>query len=335
MAPKLSVAEHEILHRLISSGVLDDKEIAKVVPCTIRSVGNARANYLRYGTTTAPPHPGGRPRVLTRPMLTTLFDHLKEEDDLTLGELACILWEKHKVRVSKPTICRGLKSVGWPLKTHREIAAQRNPDLRDAYRYNLSSSLKSWQPIYIDESGINHRGRFRQKGRAPRGVTPVRTAPLERGKRYQILTAYSQDGVVLSRVFQGGTNAAIFEDFIEQLLCHCGRWPEPDSVLIMDNAPFHNPDRIKELCARAGVRVIFLPPYSCDLNPIEEFFSELKSFVRQAWKTYERNGGTDFEAFVKTAVEIVGRRGKSARGHFRHSGWVIEEFEAGASPAAS
>ena len=78
------------------------------------------------------------------------------------------------------------------------------------------------------------------------------------GHRYRILLGYSQDGVILSRVFQGRTNTAVFEDFIEQLLCHCNPWPGPRCVLILDNASFHYSDKITQLCAAAGLRLIYL-----------------------------------------------------------------------------
>jgi transposase len=84
---------------------------------------------------------------------------------------------------------------------------------------------------------------------------------------------------LLSRIFQGSTDAAVFEDFIDQLLRHCGRWPEPKSVLVMDNASFHHSDRIEEMCTEAGVKLVYLPPYPPDLNPIEEFFSQLRAFI--------------------------------------------------------
>lgn len=64
--------------------------------------------------------------------------------------------------------------------------------------------------------------------------------PFSAGQRYQILPAYCQDSILMSRVFQGSTDTSMFEDFIEQLLHHCGRWPEPKSVLIVDNASFHH-----------------------------------------------------------------------------------------------
>jgi hypothetical protein len=74
------------------------------------------------------------------------------------------------------------------------------------------------------------------------------------------------------------------EPLIEQLLCHCCRWPEPKSILIMANTSFHHTDRTKELCSNSGVKLLYLPPYFPDLNPIEEFFAELKAFLRRNWQ---------------------------------------------------
>lgn len=116
-------------------------------------------------------------------------------------------------------------------------------------------------------------------------MTPTQVAKFHRDRRYQILPADAQDGIVLSRAFQGSTDAAVFEDFIEQLLQHRGKWPEPKSVLVMDNASFHHSDRIEQICANAGVKSVYLPPYSPDLNPIEEVFAELKAFIKRNWKS--------------------------------------------------
>ena len=86
---------------------------------------------------------------------------------------------------------------------------------------------------------------------------------------------------MLSRVFQGSTDSAVFEDFIEQLLPLCSKWPEPKSVLVMDNASFHHTERITQMCYDAGVKLVYLLLYSLDLNPIKEFFAELKAFIKQ------------------------------------------------------
>jgi hypothetical protein len=68
---------------------------------------------------------------------------------------------------------------------------------------------------------------------------------------------------------------------------------------------------------------MYLPPYSPDLNPIEEFFAELKAFIRQNWKVQQSNP-QEFESFLEWCVEVVGGRGSSAKGHFRHSGVMVE-----------
>jgi transposase len=156
-------------------------------------------------------------------------------------------------------------------------------------------------------------------------VAPVQICEFQRGQRYQILPAYAQDGTVLARIFQGSTDSTIFEDFIEQLLHHCGRWPAPKSVLVMDNASFHHTDRIKQMCTEAGVKLVYLPPYSPDLNPIEEFFAELKAFIKRSFQLYLDNPGRDFHSFLRFCVDVVGAREQSARGHFRHARVTIDE----------
>ena len=79
------------------------------------------------------------------------------------------------------------------------------------------------------------------------------------------------------------------------------------------------------MCWEAGVKLVYLPPYSPDLNPIEEFFSELKSFIKRSWRLYVGNPDRDFHNFLQWCIEIVGAREKNATSHFRHAGLVIEE----------
>ena len=89
-------------------------------------------------------------------------------------------------------------------------------------------------------------------------VWPPCKCQFHRDEQYQILPAYAQDGIVLFRVFRGSTDAAVFEDFINRLLQHCGRWPEPKSVLVMDNALLHHSERIVQMCVDAGVKLLYL-----------------------------------------------------------------------------
>lgn len=59
----------------------------------------------------------------------------------------------------------------------------------------------------------------------------------------------------------------------------------------MDNASFYYTEGIQQIYSAAGVRLVYLPPYSLDLNPIKEFFAELKAFIKRHWLMYKENPG--------------------------------------------
>jgi hypothetical protein len=107
--------------------------------------------------------------------------------------------------------------------------------VRGFYQHKLLK-FRSFHLVFVDGSGCDNRVGHRRTGWSPLGVTPIQVSKFHRGQRYQILPAYAQDGVVLSRIFKGSTDGSFFESFIEQLLQPCGRWIQPKSVLVMDNA---------------------------------------------------------------------------------------------------
>lgn len=316
--------KHVLIRDMLRRKCFTTSQIADAAECSERSIRNICLHLRMFGTGSPPVNPGGRPRSITPPMLEALFDHLTETPGLYLDEMAVFLCDEFDITVSSSSIKRALSSAGWTKKTAHKRAKEQNPDLRDFYFHKLSE-FQSYQLVYVDESGCDKRIGFRRTGWSPLGVTPVQVAKFHRGQRYQILPAYAQDGIILSRVFAGSTDAVVFEDFIEQLLQHCGRWPEPKSVLIMDNASFHHSERIRKMCSEAGVQLLYLPPYSPDLNPIEEFFSELKSYIKRNWKLYEAQPDQGFDTFLQTCVDIVGAKKASAEAHFRHSGVTIED----------
>ena len=80
------------------------------------------------------------------------------------------------------------------------------------------------------------------------------------------------------------------------------------------------------MCRDAGVKLIYLPPYSPDFNPIEEFFAELKAFIKRHWQSYKECPDQGFDSFLGWCIDVVGGNGHSARGHFRHAGLTIEEL---------
>lgn len=300
--------------------------MADAAECSERTIKNIRRNLRLFGSVHAPPTRIGRRRTITPPMLEALCGHLLEKPGLFLDEMILFIWDEFQMIVTTSSIRRALEFKGWSKKTTRQRAKEQNAELRELDLHNLSE-YESYHLVYVDESGCDKRIGFRRTGWSPLGVAPVQVSQFHRDDRYQILPAYAQDGIVLSRVFRGSTDATVFEDFIDQLLRHCGRWPEPKSVLVMDNASFHHSERIAQMCADAEVKLVYLPPYSPDLNPIEEFFAELKAFIRRNWCYFEDDREQGFDCFLNWCIDTVGAREKSARGHFRHAGLTIEDLE--------
>lgn len=299
--------------------------MAQVAQCSERSITNIRKNLRLFGSARSPPVSVGRQRSIAPIMLDALCDHLAEKPGLYVDEMAIFLWDEFNILPSSSSVKRALSRAGWTKKKAQQKAKEQNPQLRDFYQHKLSD-FRSYHLVFVDESGCDKRIGYRRTGWSPLGVTPIQVSKFHRGQRYQILPAYAQDGIMMSRIFKGSTDAAFFESLIEQLLQHCGRWPEPKSVLVMDNASFHHSDRIKTLCAEAGVKLLYLPPYSPDFNPIEEFFAELKAHIKKVWSAYEKNPDQGFHAFLQRCVYEVGARQDSAEGHFRHSGVPIENI---------
>ena len=262
MAPRLAESQLEMIEAMIHDKSLNDKQRAKNAGCSTRAIRRIRLNMNCFGSARAPPITSGRPRSITPSMLQALCDRLVEKPYMYQDEMAVFLWDEFEIMVTTHSISRALSSIRWSTKNMRRIAKEQNADVRDLYLHKLSA-FKSYQLVYIDESGCDKRAGFRRTGWSPLGVTPVQVARFHRERRSQILPAYTQDGIIHFRVFQGSTDGEVFEEFLEELLPHCGRWPEPKSVLIMDNASFHRSERIDQMCNEAGVVLLYLPPYSC------------------------------------------------------------------------
>ena len=331
MAPNLAVSTHELTQNIINSKLQGDQgptddQTAKIACCSARTIRRHRRNVLLYGSTKAPSNGAGRPKTVTPPMLTALCDKLAIDPCMRLKDMVAFLHGEFEVDVNRFSIRRALKDVSWSKKATQNIAQERNQDLRDEYMYEVSS-FRPCQLVFLDETGVDRSIGIHSKGWAPRGKRPCQVKRFHRGQRFQILPAYTQDGVIHFRVYEGTTDTEIFEDFIEELLPYCGRWPAPKSVLIMDNVSFHRSDKIQQMCDEAGVLLLYLPPYSPDLNPIEEMFGELKTYIRQVWDEHIGFVRADFLGFLEECVTVVGARKASARGHFRRAGISIDEAE--------
>jgi putative transposase len=108
--------------------------------------------------------------------------------------------------------------------------------------------------------------------------------PGRRFKRTNVVAALLKKQVIAPVQYDWSTNSSWFEVWFEWYLC-----PElPQiSVIIMDNAPFHNKIRLKEISDFYGFRILWLPPYSPDKNPIEHLWANLKNWLRKYSKNFK------------------------------------------------
>jgi transposase len=231
--------------------------------------------------------------------------------------------------ISLAALSRNLKRHKWKKKAMKLVAQQRNPTLRAAYLFDISSIAPD-NFVFVDESGVDRRTGARRTGWAPQGRRPSRASVMVRGKRFHILPALTLNGILDLLIYAGHTNSEGFLMWItQQLLPKMGTFPGPNSVLVMDNASWHLAPELATACEEAGVKLVYLPPYSPDFNPIEGYFGDLKSFFRRAFNAYEQVAVEDawFIRFLRDCALEVGQRLEQIEGHFRHSGIVFPDSE--------
>jgi len=148
--------------------------------------------------------------------------------------------------------------------------------------------------IYSDETGIDDN-EVLMTGWSPRGERCNAQKKADRKTRYNITAALNLNLLFAPFVFEGYSNAVVYEVYIERVLLPVLK---PGMVLVLDNASFHKSKRIIDLIEAAGCRIIFLPPYSPDFNPIEHHWAAIKNAIRKA--------SENMKDFYDATVQVLG-----------------------------
>ena len=254
------------------------------------------------------PHAGGTDPTLDADRLQRLRALVRDDPDATLEQLR----DRLGIGGSLMIVWRGLKELGITRKRKTPRAAERDrPEVR-AKRRAFRREVATIEParlVFVDETGAT-TARTPAYGRAPRGERVEGVAPAS-WESVTLIAAMGTGGVRAPMAFTGSTTAATFEAYVEQILV-----PElrPGDVVIFDNLSAHTGPAVAQAIERAGARVLRLPPYSPDLNPIEELFSAVKGrLCRLGARTRSRL----YEA-MGAAVREVKRR--AILGWFCHAG---------------
>ncbi len=237
--------------------------------------------------------------------------------------MAQFLYDEFEVRISYPQLTKYLANARYSRKAVRRKAAERNSVLR-AIWHGEQQTYHPDQLLFIDESGANERTGDRKYGWGPIGDECQVISTFKRSERWSILPALDIGGYLEWRIFQGAITADIFYEFLrDQVLPKCEPYPGKRSLIVMDNASIHRSNAVKELCELHGVRLLFLPPYSPDYNPIESTFKDLKTWLK---RYYTKADDFDtFEEFLAYAVLQNCKRDMTA--HFRNCGYSVEGLD--------
>jgi transposase len=148
---------------------------------------------------------------------------------------------------------------------------------RDEWRVR-QAELKAERLLFIDETGAA-TDMARRYGRCPRGQRLVSAVPWGHWKTTTFVAALRVGGIAAPCVLDGPMDGPSFRAYVEQFVVPILRHGD---IVMMDNLPSHKVAGIREAIEAAGAELRYLPSYSPDFNPIEQFFAKLKALLRKA-----------------------------------------------------
>lgn len=163
------------------------------------------------------------------------------------------------------------------------LYAERNEKKRQKFLADLKA-LDPGELVYIDESGIDY-SLCRNYARSKRGKQVKSDIYGKRSERTSLIAGWVHEArkIIAPYVFNGYTDAERFNGWVENCLVPSLK---PGQTVIMDNASFHKGQKTRELIEKAHCKVLYLPPYSPDFNPIENVWAVIKSL----YKTFKQRG---------------------------------------------
>ena len=238
---------------------------------------------------------------------------------LTLKQLGDnIKSENSNMTVSTSTLCRTLKKMDYTRKVLTKVPINRNSnqnkDTRAQYANEICNIMDD-NLVFLDETGFNLHLTPRW-GYSPRNSKCSVVVPNSKGNNVSVIAAIDINGLLAYKVKIGSFNSESFVDFINNELPCIPK--QQRKFLIKDNASIHKTADSKEACASRNYVAKYLPPYSPQLNPIEEFFSCLKS----RYCLFPRPNKT--EGIVRLVQQILGTETFHMTGYYNHMKQFIE-----------
>lgn len=167
--------------------------------------------------------------------------------------------------------------------------------------------------VFLDESGVQNN-MTRIYGRIIGGDRLHESVPGKSWDTVTMLSSMRYDGTVAAMTIEGAVDTDVFLTYIREVLCPTLR---KNDIVVMDNLPAHKVSGVQESIDEVGARLIYLPPYSPDYNPIEKMWSKVKSILR---KMKARSNDELINALSLAFAEVSE---KDARGWFKSCGYGL------------
>jgi transposase len=247
------------------------KELLSIFNIGTRTLANWIEQYEKTGSVSSKTRTCYRKRKFSD---VDLACYIEKNPDATLEVIAEYFSVKHQ------SVWQRLKLLGITLKKKTFLYQERDEEKRKAFQERLAE-LEDQQIVYIDESGHNQQ-LIKEYARALRGTKVVDNRQGKRTKRINVVAGLLGHKLIAPLIYTCSTTAEVFYAWLEK-----GLLPElsKKSVIVLDNATFHKSEKIKQLIESHGHTLIFLPPYSPDLNPIENYWAIAKARIKNVLKT--------------------------------------------------
>src|SRR5215212_8947318 len=285
-----------------------------------RLFGVSRSSVKRYariasrGESLKPRKGGGRPPKTDETTQKLLEEDVKERPAAAVSERRRFLEHTTGKVLSDSTVLRLLKRRGFSQKTDYGGAGARRV---------AKSRLEGGACLENRSEAARLRGRDGHEHLAfgAARLVATRTKGLLLGASQSgtanttLLSSMTTEGMGPSLAVEGTTTTgAVFEAYVERVLCPV---LSPGQIVVMDNLSAHKGERVRELIEGQGCELLYLPPYSPDLNPLEEVFAKIKGVLRKA---EARNREALIEAIGRAISAVTAR---DVRGFFEHCGYGV------------
>ena len=324
-ALRLAIVEMHFDHDWSASDIHSQLTFSRTLQfVSLRTVQRILARYKETGLVTLPSEGRRRrPGKMTRAEWDFLHRTLLAQPDLYLDEMKLLIKGFSRRTLSTATILRTLQRKNFTNKVLKRMARDRN--LREERRF--VELYKQYDPeyfVFADETRKELNVLQRRKGWAPRGKrVQIRVGP--RGRSYSATAILTLDGIIDHFVTQ--STGVTADDFVvvlgRRILPHMRPFPDKCSMLFLDNAAIHHDPRVKAMCERAQIKLIYIPPYCNDRNPIEMAFSKVKAHLERH-RAYASAEPRDALVEALESVDCFDARGFFAKSGYNVPDWIVE-----------